>query len=763
MTEAAAAAAPGFAAPPLLATLDDPLELRAFTSFSADADGRRVAESALCLSGLHCGSCASIIENALRQVPGVLSASVNGAAQRASVRWDVAATSASALVDAVQRAGYGAAPDTAAGARAQRLTERRSATWRLFVAAFCSMQIMMMAAPAYFAAAGELAPDLKQLLDWASWLLTLPVLWFSAAPFFTGAWRAARQGRIGMDAPVAIGVAVGFVASSGAAFDPGGLFGHDVYFDSITMFVAFLLGGRWLEMAARHRAAESLEASIGQLPTAVLRVRADGSTETVSAQRVAAGDVLRVPAGQAFAADGVLTRGSTQADEALLSGESRPVPKQAGDAVVAGSLNLQAPVEMRVERVGADTRHEAIVALMRQALSQRPSLARSADRWAGPFLAVVMLLAAGSALAWWFIDPSRAVWVAVSVLVVTCPCALSLAAPSALLAAAGTLARRGVLLRRLDALETLAQVRHLFLDKTGTLTEGSLRCSEAQLQPGAPAWGSASELRARAASLAGWSSHPLSAALAAEGRGPEAFAWQAVQERPGQGLQAQDDEGREWRLGSAAFVGAADAAPSPDPEVWLGCEGRPLLRLLFAERLRAGVEPALRQLQADGVTLTLLSGDSPERAAAMAARLGLQVAASAAGTQQRGLQPEDKLAALRQAQQQDQRVAMLGDGLNDAPVLAQADVSFAMGEGALVARSHADAVVVSNRLADVADARRLAQHTMRVVRQNMLWAGLYNAACVPLAVVGLMPPWASGLGMALSSLLVIGNSLRLAR
>ncbi|MCR5863935.1 cation transporter [Aquincola sp. J276] len=254
MTEAAAAAAPGFAAPPLLATLDDPLELRAFTSFSADADGRRVAESALCLSGLHCGSCAGIIENALRQVPGVLWASVNGAAQRASVRWDVAATSASALVAAVQRAGYGAAPDTAAGARAQRLAERRSATWRLFVAAFCSMQIMMMAAPAYFAEAGELAPDLKQLLDWASWLLTLPVLWFSAAPFFTGAWRAARQGRIGLDAPVAIGVAVGFVASSGAAFDPGGLFGHDVYFDSITMFVAFLLGAagwRWRPATAR--------------------------------------------------------------------------------------------------------------------------------------------------------------------------------------------------------------------------------------------------------------------------------------------------------------------------------------------------------------------------------------------------------------------------------------------------------------------------------------------------------------------------------
>lgn len=764
MTEAALAAAPVRAAAPPLALLDDPLELRGFTSFSADAAGRQVAESSLALGGLHCGSCAGLIEQALRGVPGVLSASVNGAAQRATVRWDAGRTRASDLVAAVQRAGYTAAPDTAAGARAQRQAERRSATWRLFVAAFCSMQIMMMAAPAYFAGPGELAPDLKQLLDWASWLLTLPVLWFSALPFFSGAWRALRQGRIGMDLPVSIGVAVAFVASSGAAFQPGGVFGHEVYFDSIAMFISFLLGGRWLEMAARHRAAESLETTLGQLPASVLRVRADGSSETVSAQRVAPGDVLRVPTGQAFAADGVLTRGSTQADEALLTGESRPVPKQPGDAVVAGSLNLQAPVEMQVQRVGADTRHEAIVALMRQALSQRPTLARAADRWAGPFLAVVLLLAAGAALAWWFIEPERAVWVAVSVLIVTCPCALSLAAPSAVLAATGALARRGVLMRRLDALETLASVRQLFVDKTGTLTEGQLRCSAVHWQQAARHFGPAEALHQRAASLAGWSSHPLSRALAADAQAPDAaFGWQAIQEEPGRGLQARDAQGRTWRLGSQAFVSAAEAAPlstvsgvTEGPQVWLGCEGHALACFVLAEQLRPGAAEAVRQLQADGVHITLLSGDSPARAAALAARLQLDGAHG-------GLQPQDKLAVLRQAQQGGQRVAMLGDGINDAPVLAQADVSLAMGEGALVTRSHADAVVVSNRLADVADARRLAQRMLRVVRQNMVWAAVYNAACVPLALAGLLPPWASGLGMAISSLVVIGNSLRLAR
>ncbi|MEF7613878.1 cation-translocating P-type ATPase [Aquincola sp. MAHUQ-54] len=754
MTSAAAAAAPA------LAALDDPLELRAFTSFSADAQGRRVAESSLCLSGLHCGSCAGLIEQALREVPGVIGVSVSGSAQRATVRWDATATSASALVAAVRRAGYDAAPDTAAAARAQRLAERRSATWRLFVAAFCGMQIMMMATPAYVAAEGELAPDLKQLLDWGSWLLTLPVLWFSAMPFFSGAWRALRRGTIGMDAPVALGIAVAFVASSGAAFQPGGLFGHEVYFDSIAMFISFLLAGRWLEMAARHRAAASLEASLGQLPATVLRVRADGSTEHISAQRAEPGDVLRVPVGECFAADGIVTRGRTQADEALLSGESRPVPKQPGDGVVAGSLNLQSPVEMRVERVGADTRHEAIVGLMRQALSQRPALARAADRWAAPFLAAVLLLAAGGAAAWWFIDPSRAVWVAVSVLIVTCPCALSLAAPSALLAAAGALARRGVLVRRLDALEPLSQVHHLFVDKTGTLTEGGLRCDGVQWAAGAAAFGTPEALQARAASLAGWSSHPLSAALA-QGTGACAprFEWRDVAEHAGQGLEALDEAGRRWRLGSAAFAGVqACGAPQADagPQVWLACAGTPLARFTFAERMRPDVGRAVTQLHADGVRLTLLSGDTPERARALAASLGLDAAEG-------GLAPEEKLLLLRRAQARGECVAMLGDGINDAPVMAQADVSFAMGEGALVTRSHADAVVVSNRLADVADARRLARRTMTTVRQNMVWSACYNAACVPLALAGWLPPWASGLGMALSSLLVIGNSLRLAR
>lgn len=731
--------------------LDAPEEFARFTRRPAGAEG--YAESSLRIAGIHCAQCTLTIAEALRRVPGVLDASVSAASRCATVRWDPAATKPSALVEAIAAAGYEAVPDTLAEARAQRRREGRQALWRLFVAGFCSMQIMMLATPSYVSAPGELALEHKRLLDWASWLLTLPVLCFAAAPFFAGAWRAARQRRIGMDVPVALGIAVAFVASSGAAFDPGGAFGHEVYFDSLTMFVAFLLGGRLFELRLRQRAELALEDATERLPQTVQRLRADGQVETIGLTRVRPGDLLRVPVGQAFAADGAIVDGATQADESLLTGEARPVDKRAGDAVVAGSVNVAAPVVMRARRVGADTRYEAIVALMRAARTERPALLASADRWAGPFLWTVLALALAASAVWSIVDPARAVWVAVSVLIVTCPCALSLAAPSALLAAAGAMGRRGVLLRRLDAIEGLASMRTLFVDKTGTLTEARLRCVAVERIGAGELDDDA--LRARAAALAAWSTHPLARALC-EGAVPVATVWRDLREEPGQGLEAVDEQRRRWRLGAAAWVGADARATAATASCWLACDDQPLARFDFDERLRDDARAAVAALRADGMRIELLSGDAPARAQRLAAELGLDAARGA-------LTPADKLAAVRDAQRRGERVAMLGDGINDAPVLARADVSLAMGEGAQIARAQADGVLVSNRLADLVRARALAQRALRIVRQNLAWAALYNAACVPLALAGLLPPWAAGFGMAASSLVVVANSLRLAR
>jgi Cu2+-exporting ATPase len=735
---------------PSVALFDHPSEAARFTRFDADGSA---AESSLHLSGLHCAACAGLIESALSAVPGVLSAQVHYGASRATVRWQPQRTRASALVDAVRGAGYDAVPDTAAAARALRLREQRQLLWRLFVAAFCAMQVMMLATPVYVADAGTLAPDLEQLLQRSAWTLTLPVLLFSATPFFTSAWAALRRRRLGMDVPVALGIVVAFVASSGAAFDPDGLFGREVYFDSLTMFVSFLLGGRWLELRARHRAIDAIEQLSLAAPRRAWRLLPHDQVEAVSVDALVRGDRVRVPMGEAFPADGAIEDGTTSVDESLLSGESRPVAKCAGALAVAGSINLDAPVIQRVERVGADTRYEQIAALMREALTQRPDSVRLADRIAGPFLAAVLLLALGAALVWSQIDPSRAVWVAVSVLIVTCPCALGLAAPSSLLAATSALARRGVLLRRVDALETLARVRHVMLDKTGTVTAAQPVLRDVQLLALAPD-SDATALTRQAASLAAWSTHPLSRALVAaqpSGVAP-APVWYGVREVPGCGIEGRDAAGARWRLGSAAWCGAAvDDAP-----LCFGPAGSPLLALRFDETLAAGSMQAVAALQAAGLTLTLLSGDEPQRVRRLAERLGIDDAIGAAT-------PERKLAALCERQARGEPVAMVGDGVNDAPVLAQADVSFALAHGAQIARSAADAVLLSGRIDDVAWAVQLARRSVRVMRQNLAWAAAYNAICVPLALLGYLPPWAAGLGMAASSIVVVLNAMRLAK
>ncbi|MES2952574.1 MAG: cation-translocating P-type ATPase [Pseudomonadota bacterium] len=746
-----------------LTVLDDLVEWSAFSRPSAqDPD---CWESNVVIEGMHCAACSLAVEDVLCQVPGVLSAQVGAASHRAQVVWSAAHVLPSVWMQAVQSIGYRAVPANDAFASARRKLETRMALWRWLVAGLCMMQVMMYAYPAYIAQPGDLTAEMEQLLRWASWVLTLPVMLFSCGPFFRSALRDMAQARVGMDLPITLGIVITFVVSTAGTFEPTGAFGGEVYFDSLTMFVFFLLTGHWLELRLRDRTAGALEALMNRLPDSVERLQPDGPFVRVAVRRVRVGDVLRVHAGETFLVDGVLTDGETLVDEALLTGESRPLTRKAGAHVLSGSHNLTGTVQLRVERVGAATRFAQIVALMESASATKPSGAVLADRIAKPFLVGVLLAAAGACAWWWGRDPGHALMVAVAVLVVTCPCALSLATPAAMLAAAGNLARGGVLVRRLQGLEELARVDTLVFDKTGTLTRDAMVLHAVQTRTGI----SADQALAMAAALAQHSLHTVSrAVVAASALRPNNPDWVcgAVTEWAGEGIAGlatyspapgadPDVAALALRLGSAHFCGVPQPTAS-GPQVYL-CDSQGWLATFdLGEDLRPDAIAAVSALADLGVAVHMLSGDGVESATCVAAQAGIDRVRGACT-------PDDKLHYLRSLQAQGHRVAMVGDGLNDGPVLAGAHVSFAFGQAVPLAQAKADFVILGAQLMHVVQALQLARRTIAIVRQNLWWALLYNAACVPLAVVGLLPAWLAGLGMACSSLFVVLNALRLAR
>ena len=739
----------------ILQLLDDEQEWATFSRPAVQMSG--CWESHLMIEGMHCAACALTIEDALKSVPGVRNVEVSAGSHRAKVVWDAQTACPSKWMQAVQRTGYRALPANDAFGRERRLLESRKALWRMMVAGLCMMQVMMYAYPAYTAEPGDLSTELEQLLRWASWVLSLPVLLFSCGPFFSNAWRDVMHRRISMDFPVALGMLITFAVSTAGTFDRSGMFGAEVYFDSFTMFVFFLLAGRWLELRLRDKTAGALEALMNRLPDSVSRVHADGSTERIPVRRLQVSDVIRVLPGEAFPADGVLLHGNTSVDESLLTGESRPLSRSVGDTVISGSHNLSGVVRMRVDQVGEQTRFAQIVNLMESASTTKPPLARLADAIAKPFLMGVLIAAGAACAFWWQTDPEKALMVAVSVLVVTCPCALSLATPAAMLSAAGALAKRSVLVRRLSAFESLAAVDTVMFDKTGTLTRDAMVLGQVDVRSGE----STARVLGMASALAEHSLHPVSRAVWSAAQDRACVGWLAdeVVEHTGRGvtglvrLDRAPSPGEALRLGSAEYCGLPTVL-SDTLKVHMSDNKGWLASFELQEDIRPEAADTVATLHREGIHVYLLSGDASDAAHRVAEKVGISHVKGHCS-------PQEKLDFLRNAQLQGHKVAVVGDGLNDGPVLAGAHASFAFGKAVPLAQAQADFLVSGSRLTHVADALLLARRTLSVVRQNLWWAAIYNAVCVPLAVFGLLPAWLAGLGMASSSLLVVLNAMRL--
>ena len=718
----------------------------------ARADGG--AEATLSIEGIRCAACVWLIERRLAQVPGLTAANLNVATEKLQVRWDASQCKPSDILQAVHEVGYKAYPFEPIQHGELLRKNSRQLFKRWFVAGLSMMQVMMYAVPAYLTEDGGIEPEMAQLMRWASLLLTLPAVFYSASPFFKGALADLRQRRLGMDVPLALGIAAAFIGSLYATLLNQG----DVYFDSITMFVFLLLGSRYLELLARRRAASSLERLQHALPDAAWLLKAfpnDRSATQVAATQLQAGDVVLVKPGEPVPADGVILEGETAIDLSLLTGESKPQAKQVGAMVAGGALNLSTPIVVRVDKVAKDSTLAALIRLIERAGQGKPVIAQWADRVAAWFVAGLLLLAITVLLFWLWHDASRAWPVAIAVLVVSCPCALSLATPSALAAATNRLLQQGVLVMQPHVLETLHRATHIVFDKTGTLTEGRPVVRQVTV------FGAHTEIQVlqMAAALEAGSAHPIAHAFAS-------FAIADVQvTNPvfvhGQGIEGQIN-GKAFRIGHAQFVAdlagevPAHVSAAGVTEIYLGTEREWIARFALADGLKPEAKSTVAWFKSRGLRVILLSGDAPDIATEVASILTMDEAHGA-------MLPQQKMAFVQELQQQGATVVMVGDGINDAAVLRAADVSFAMGSGAALAQSHADAVLLSAGLVSLRDASMAADACMRVIRQNLAWATLYNLAAIPAAAMGVLSPWMAGVGMSASSALVVLNALRLQR
>ncbi|WP_429170458.1 heavy metal translocating P-type ATPase [Aeromonas rivipollensis] len=732
-----------------------PSELAALTHYDlAEVQQEFVTETGtlreiqLSVEGLTCAACAWLIERHLMGLPGLHYVNVNTTTHRARIKWDPDKLSLSDILKGFAKIGYRAYPFQTHSQEALYAREVRSYMFRMALAGLGSMQVMMCAVALYMDLFISVEEEFMIYFKWISLLLSTPIMIYSAQPFYAGAWRSLRQGHLSMDVSVSLALIGAFVASIWATvFNTG-----EVYYDSITMFVFFLLLGRLLELRARRKASESSSNLARLVPIMATRIDADGEHE-VAAKTLRVGDRVRVLAGATLPADGIITLGQASLNEAMLTGEQLPLLKQAGDPVFAGTINTDAPLEIRVSHPIEESRLAQIMRLQDHALDDKPAIAQLADVLSRHFILVLLLIAAGVWTFWHFHDPERAFWVTLSVLVATCPCALSLATPTALTSATAHLTRSGILLRRGHVLDVLTRANRIVMDKTGTLTTGNI--SLVGVQPLAEL--GKDECLAIARALEAYSEHPIARAFRSKGA-EDAMLPAASEVTPviGHGIQGRI-AGKHYRIGSARWLALADEQEATQGlAIYLADETGPLSRFTLADTLRADAGALIQAFKAAGLQTTILTGDSSAEADTVARELGVDELV-------KGVTPDGKLAYLKAREAAGDISIMVGDGINDAPVLAGAHASFAMAGGTDLAKNSADAILLADDLSRLLTARALALRTRRIIQENFAWSIGYNLLVLPLAASGWLPPYLAAAGMSLSSLIVVTNSMRLNR
>ncbi len=735
-------------------TLYDRTEFQASFVQKPDQDS---SEASLIMEGIVCPACVWLNESRLRSIPGIINANVNYTTGKAIVRWKHSQIRLSDILENIYRLGYRAYPYDPYKRQFLRDRENKTQLLRLGIAGLFGMQVMMIAIAFYTDIGNGLDPQHRVFLSWISLILTLPVMLFSARPFFANAWRALNNRRMDMDQPVALGIGLAFLASVWSTFSNTG----PVYYDSVTMLVFFLLAGRYLEFTARNRAALHLDILEKIIPAMTTRLDLSGPeiiAHTVPVIDLRPGDVLLIKPGEVLPVDGIVMNGKTCVNESIITGESAPVMKQEGDALRSGSTNTDTPVQIRVTATGPDTTFSRICRLVEQAQTTKPRVTLLADRIAGWFLSGVLLITAGAAFYWWHADHSQWLPVTVAILVVTCPCALSLATPVSIAVTINSLLGKGVAVINSNALQTMTRITHMIFDKTGTLTVGKPVIHRIVSVADVPE----TEVIRIVQALEACSEHPLAHAFRNLDRTHAIIAADQSQNYPGAGISGVVN-GRKYFIGTPGFIRELSGSRHPlpaslhgtdEPYILLADERKLVAVFIFDDELRPDAASVVRDFGTEGITCMILSGDSAENVSRVAAQTAI---ADARGR----LKPEDKLAVIASLQQQQAVVAMVGDGINDMPVLARADVALAMGNGSDMTRQQADFILLGSRLSSLTEIHKLARRCMHIIRQNIIWAVAYNLLALPAAVSGLLTPWMAALGMSVSSLLVVLNSLRI--